>query len=250
MNKIWPLLASAILLSGLCFGQSSAPQSSPSPGPDASSAASAQPNKIPVGTVIPAELSKTVDAKKAKQGDKVEAKVAQDMLSNGQVVIPRGSKITGHVTAAKPHDKSDPASNLAIAFDQIEVKDKGQMPLQAKIQAMAKPLIIVGPMDSPSGTPDASGGSSPGSSNSPMGGTNRPGMSSPAPSSSPAAAAGGSIAGSQPVQSGTALSAGSQGVIGMEGVTMNADPSQGTVISSAKKNVKLESGTQLILKVL
>ena len=50
--------------------------------------------------------------------------------------------------------------------------------------------------------------------------------------------------------SGVALSARSTGVVGMEGMSLNAgsDPAQGTVISSANKNVKLDSGTQLILR--
>jgi hypothetical protein len=250
MPKVSPFMASTILLAGLYFAQSSASPSRPSTTPDASTGASAQVNKIPAGTVIPAELSKTVDAKKAKQGDKIEAKVAQDLLSNGQVVIPRGSKITGHVSAAKPHDKSDPASSLAIAFDQIEIKDKGQMPFQASIQAMAKPVNMVNPaMDASGGAPDAPGASSPGSSSAPVGGMNHPGMSSPASAPSPASPPSDAQAGSQAAQSGASLSAGSQGVIGMEGLTMNADSSQGTVISSADKNVKLESGTQLMLKV-
>jgi hypothetical protein len=48
-----------------------------------------------------------------------------------------------------------------------------------------------------------------------------------------------------------ALSPNSQGVIGMEGITLSpaSDASQGTVIRSEGKNLKLDSGTQLILRV-
>ncbi len=39
--------------------------------------------KITPGTIISAELSKTVDVKKVKAGDKIEAKTAVDLLSDG-----------------------------------------------------------------------------------------------------------------------------------------------------------------------
>jgi hypothetical protein len=252
MKRVMQGLALAILLSGLTLAQSSAPQSSPSTTTNTAPAEAAQPNKIAAGTVIPAELSKSVDAKKAKQGDKVEAKVAQDLLSNGQVVIPRGSKITGHVTTAKPHDKGDPASNLGIAFDQIEIKNKGPLQFQASIQAMAKPMNMVSPSMNPGGAAEPAGSAGTGNSGPMTGGAGRTGMSSPSAANSGATAPNDATAGSeQPAPSGTALSASSQGVVGMEGLTMEAKPgdaAQGTVISSADKNVKLESGTQLILR--
>lgn len=252
MKRILQGMMSAILFSGLCLAQSSAPQSAPSATPNAGSAEAAQPTKIAAGTVIPAELSKTVDAKKAKQGDKVEAKVAQDLLSNGQVVIPRGSKITGHVTAAKPHDKADPASNLGIAFDQIEIKNKGPLQFQASIQALAKPMNMMSPSMNPAGAAEPSGSNGTGNSGPMTGGAGRTGMSSPSSATTGAAAPSDASADPQgAAPTGTALSASSQGVVGMEGLTMQAnsgDAAQGTVISSADKNVKLESGTQLILR--
>src|SRR5438067_9133866 len=45
------------------------------------------------GTTILATLAKSVDAKKAKQGDEVTARAAQNVVSSGSVVIPRGSKL-------------------------------------------------------------------------------------------------------------------------------------------------------------
>lgn len=55
---------------------------------------------IPAGTIIPAALSKSVDAKKAKPGDKIEARITMDLLCNGKVVTPRDTKVIGHVTEA------------------------------------------------------------------------------------------------------------------------------------------------------
>src|SRR5207245_4939351 len=74
------------------------------------------------GTIIQAELSKSIDAKKAKQGDQVSAKTIEDVRSNGKVVIPKGSKLIGHIMEAKASTKEDSNSNLAIAWDKAVLK--------------------------------------------------------------------------------------------------------------------------------
>ncbi len=43
------------------------------------------------------------------------------------------------------------------------------------------------------------------------------------------------------------LGASSQGVVGISGLTLTSSP-QGSVVSSEKDNVRLDSGTQLMLK--
>src|SRR5258707_10733971 len=96
--------------------------------------------QIPAGTLIPAELSKSLDSKKAKSGDKVEAKTAVDLLSQGKIVIPRNTKIIGHVTEAKAHSKESPDSMVGIVFDRIAMKDGHEVPIQAAVQAVARPL--------------------------------------------------------------------------------------------------------------
>ena len=207
----------------------------------------AQPNKIAAGVIIPAELNKSIDAKKAKPGDPVEAKTSQDLLSNGQIVIPRGTRITGHITAAKPHEKSDPASSVGIAFDQIAIKDGTPLPFQADIQAIGKSPQSVAPVAGDP-MPDGSGMSSPGSSTQPVGGMNRPGMSQPAAPPSPVGT-GGQTASAQ--ASSGVLSPGSHGGVGMDDLSLSppsGDPSQGSTISSTSKNVHLDDGTQLILR--
>ena len=53
------------------------------------------------GTAMNAALSQPVDAKKNKPGDPVTAKTTQATKSEGQVVIPKGSRLVGHVTECK-----------------------------------------------------------------------------------------------------------------------------------------------------
>src|SRR5688572_6075802 len=49
------------------------------------------------GTEINATLSKPVDSRNAKPGDEVVATSNDDVKSDGQVIIPRGSRLIGHV---------------------------------------------------------------------------------------------------------------------------------------------------------
>ena|SRR5579859_4581118 len=71
--------------------QTSAPAAAPQTQAPQPSAAAAQPGaikRVAPGSVIPVQLTKTIDAKKAKTGDEVLAKVTQDLKSNsGEVVF-------------------------------------------------------------------------------------------------------------------------------------------------------------------
>ena len=207
---------------------------------------------VPPGTIIPAELAKSLDAKKAKPGSEVVAKTTQDLTANGQVIIPRGSKIIGHVTEAQARSKEQEQSTLGIAFDRIEKKGGGQMSLAAAIQAVAPPQRSAAPagnepMNENPGM--AAPGNSPG--NMGAGGMGRPagapGATPPGyPQGTTAPSAGGSSSGGV-----AALPPNSHGVIGIEGLTLNSgegNAKQGTLITSANRNVHLDNGTQLILR--
>lgn len=226
----------SILIAAMAFAQAPSQQNS-----------AAQPlTQIPAGTVIPAELSKSLDAKKSKPGDKIEAKTTMDLLSKGQVVVPRNTKIIGHVTAAKPRTKESSDSMLGIVFDRISMKGGQELPVQASIQALAAPLqrVFSGsePMsESPSSMPP-SGGAQQGST---MGGAGRPGTSSSTPPPFPTQ--GSPSETNVPNSAGKVLDPNSQGVVGLEGLSLTSSP-QASVISSSTDNVHLDSGTQLILR--
>src|SRR5258705_90091 len=80
--------------------RSSPAQQGAAPAQDAAAPAQNS-SQFPAGTVIPVELAKSVDSKKAKAGDKIEAKIPMDLLSHGKIVIPKNTKVIGHVTEAK-----------------------------------------------------------------------------------------------------------------------------------------------------
>ena len=223
---------------------SSGTQTGATPAPDSATQAQSS-NQFPAGTIIPAELSKSVDSKKAKAGDKIEAKIPVDLLSHGKIVIPKNTKIIGHVTEAKAHSKESPDAMVGITFDRISMKDGHEVPIQAAVQAIARPLQSAALSSStasdsggmPSGgTPAYGGGGG-------MGGAPPPERVASYPTGTPAGTDpslpdGGTVAPLGPT---------SQGVVGMKGLSLKAS-GQASVISSEKDNVHLESGTQLMLR--
>jgi hypothetical protein len=231
--------------------------STPSQNTTASAESSAS-SQVAAGTMIPAELSKSVDAKKAKPGDQVVAKTTQDMLANGRVVIPHGSKIIGHVTEAKAHEKGEPESTLGIAFDKIVMKDGREVPVNASIQAIAAAQNNAAVSNEPMiGQPTGGPGGAPGHAGSGgvMGGEGRT-VGSVAGTATTAAGnvgntVGSTLGGATGAAGNARLNTNTQGVIGLSGLSLNAasDANQGTVISSQNKNVKLDSGTELMLRV-
>jgi len=208
--------------------------------------------RIAPGSVIPVQLTKTIDAKKAKTGDEVEAKVTQDMKTNtGVVLVPKDTKVIGHVTEAQARHKSEKESDLGIAFNQAVLNNQ-QVQLPMSIQAVIgqqKSAMNAG--GGPGGSPGAEAPSpAPSTQSSPMGG--RSSMGSPGqPQAPPNEAPAPENQGNSPGAPRPPITAKTQGVIGISNLTLspNSSSTQGSVLSSEKNNVKLDSGTLLLLRV-
>lgn len=193
----------------------------------------ATPTKFSPGSMLPVELSKSLDAKKAHAGDPVLGKVPYDLSANGKVVVPRDTKVIGHVAEVKPSDHGSKDSKLGIAFDKLTFKDGATVPLIAEVQAVAAPI---------SNFPAAYADNSPSESN-PAGTNQHSEMERPLPPNPTAPQA--------ELPSGSAgerLTPKSQGVVGLRGYALSQGTMQDSVISSPDRNVKLESGTQILLR--
>jgi hypothetical protein len=228
--------------------QPQAPQAGATPAP------AGAPKRIAPGSVLPVSLTKTIDAKKAKTGDEVVAKVTQDMkTTSGEVLVPKDTKVVGHVTEAQARSKEQKESQVGIAFDRAVMKDGGEMQMPMSIQA------IIGPQNQ-NNQDNAGGGNGSGSAPAPGSGGNSgtgraSGMagSAPAPTTSPSSGAGNSPTDAQEgTNARPPITAQTQGVVGISDLKLtNSAPSanEGSVVSSEKNNVKLESGTLMLLRV-
>jgi hypothetical protein len=228
------------------------PSSSPAGQQQPAAAAPASGPQLQPGSLIYAELTKSVDSKKAKVGDPVAAKVSQAVLSHGKIVIPKNTKIIGHLTTAKARTKDQPQAQLGIAFDRAELKDGSQVPLTSvTIQALASAFALDQPPSNmangtagdadASGVPSSHSGSNMGGMTSPMGGARSPANTNPGASDTTTGPGTG-----MPSAQAT-LNANSRGVTGMPGVRLEPQP-QGGLVSVEGKNLKLEGGTQMVLR--
>lgn len=87
--------------------------------------------------VFTVELTKALDAKKVKEGDEVEAKLTGGITLPGGATVPTGAKVIGHVTRAKARTKSDSESALGIVFDKIVLGKGQETPIKGVLQAVA-----------------------------------------------------------------------------------------------------------------
>jgi len=176
--------------------------------------------QIPAGSLLWATLIKPLDAKKSKVGDEVTAKVTSDLKAGDKVVIPKNSKIVGHLTDVKPKSKDQPQSMVTITFERAVLKEGGEIPITVVIQALAKP-----PDDRSGDMSDLMRGT----------GANQ----TLAGQAANVADAGGTLGGP-----GGTLTSQSRGVLGYTGIGL-----QDSTVYSPVQNVHLDSGTQMILQV-
>ncbi len=253
MNKKGLFLAPAIFaVAVMSLAQvSTEPATANSPGqPAASKPQNPAPpsDTLAPGTLLAVELSKSLDARKTKANDRVEARTASDMLAHGRIVVPRNTKIVGHVTEAKAHSKDSPDSKLGVTFDRMLLKDGREVPLQLAVQAIARPLQF-GSSAEGNMTPANREGRVPMQGRAPLGDASTSGDStSNLPSSYPGDLA--PIPDPMTPSSLTVVPLGptSKGVVGMKGLSLDTS-GPAAVLSSNSGNVHLDSGTQLILRV-
>jgi hypothetical protein len=269
------LVLSAAVFSGNCLAQASSPSSgSSSQGSSAAPPQTSTPtagtgttqvnggnnaapsaSQLQPGSLIYAELAKSVDSKKVKVGDEVQAKATQGVLSQGKVVIPKGSKILGKVTQVSAKGSDQQPSQLGINFDHAVLKDGTQVPLSVSLQALGggASAASAGMDPSPSNSQANRGISSSGmpgrASGEAAGGYGAPGgnMGGMGTTNAGAGAGAGGMGTTDAGPSTVHLNAGSRGVVGLGGLSLSEGP-QGAVITSDKKNVKLDSGIELILR--
>jgi len=255
-------------------GQTKAQTSGSASASTAASAQNGQANgSLAGGTAFNAALSSPVDSKKCKPGDAVNAHSTEAVKSEGKTVIPKGAKLVGHITQASARAKGESESALGIVFDKAILKNGQEIPLSVGIQALASAQSGVSAAGSDMDTMGGMGASGAGSGmaggrgavggvSSAAGGAvgtvtntaaNVGGVAGGAVNT--AANAGGSVAGASKGAVGGLnatgqLTSNSQGVFGLNGLNLSAAASnatQGSVITSAGKNVHLDSGTRMLL---
>src|SRR5438874_11732698 len=225
------------------------------------------------GTTFNAELSSPVDSKKCKPGDAVNGRTTEAVKSKGKTVIPKGSRLVGHVTQASARVKGEAESSLGIVFDQAILKNGEEIPLNVAIQALASAqsgASMAGEeMNTMGGLSGSAAGSGMAGARGGLGGvtpaaggavgtvTNTAANAGGAGSGTlnSAASAGGHVSGASRGAGGglgavgrvTSNSPGGFGMNGFALVAVASNATQGSVVTSSGKNVHLDSGTRMLL---
>lgn len=204
------------------------------------------------------ELVTRIDAKKAKPGEAIVVKTTSKATTADGIVIPKGSKIVGHVTEVQAHTKETPNSKVTVQFDQAELKDGKTLPIKSVIESVAPAGGMADNDVNPFGTgaPMASGGSP--SAGSPNGPGMTPGQASqPTQAQANTEATMGTQAHNGP-QPGTVVA--TQGNVAVKttaipGVLIatnsNGQPftNASGALLGAKQNVDLDNGTHIVLAI-
>jgi hypothetical protein len=247
-----------------------APNAAPADAVPQTSQPVSAPRIVAPGTTIVAELAGSLKANKLKAGDKVKAVLAQDFVAGGRLVAKYGSKVIGHVTEVKKRTQADPESRLGIVFDKILLKKHQELDFQAIVQALAPPVLRRSRVDEPDqmmppgvrrvgGDSIATGGRGSGPrSTVPVATMSSATVLGPVATvqSNPGSNPGDSVS---RIRTGgdknSAISGGvgMHGVYGLKNLELRAPApgvNSGPAIVSTKSDVKLQSGTQVLILVV
>jgi hypothetical protein len=93
-----------------------APTPEPTPTP--------RPRVVAAGTALPIVLKAGLTTKTAKPEDRVVAELTEDVVVDGDVLLPAGSEVSGHVVSAVRSGRVQGKARLVVSFDKIRADGK------------------------------------------------------------------------------------------------------------------------------
>ena len=224
---------------------------------------------------VKGELEGKLDSKTAKAGDAVVLKTNQKIKTADGLVIPKGSRLIGHVTEVQAHSKEQAESRVGLEFDRVELRGGHAMAIHSMIESVSpSPAAMAAAsmenedaFNAPMGGGAAGGGMAGGGR---LGGGLVGGAAGGAAMTAGQVGSGlgattGSAVGATSNVGGTAASDLGRGVhgavsesgfvgtraTGIQGVmlTGNAASSTSGTLSAANRNVHLDSGTQMVVGI-
>lgn len=95
-------------------------------------------SSVRAGTKISAQLEGAVDAKSAKPGDEVTARVTQNVKQDGKVVVHKGDRLVGRVNKVEAAQGAQQGSNMDLTFDRL-VSGGSTTQLNTVVSALVSP---------------------------------------------------------------------------------------------------------------
>ncbi len=216
---------------------------------------------VRAGTKVSAALESSLDARTAKPGDRVVARVSKNVKQYGRVVIHKGDRLIGRVTQVRTGARGKGGSSMAVAFNQLEsggTTTQLNTVLKSVFVAQGQGGMAPEPMQGPPPMPmiapaSRGGGGLLGGGGSVVGGVASTVGSTVGGAASAAGGLGSTVAGASQASLGRTAAAGlatPMGAIHL-GAEGSAQSSSGvnSVLSTRRGDLRLNSGTQLQFRV-
>jgi len=75
---------------------------------------------IPEGTLVEVRVDQALSTRRNRAGDRFDATLEQPITSGDRVILPRGTRMQGHVTTAHPSGRLEGRAVLGLTLDAIE----------------------------------------------------------------------------------------------------------------------------------
>jgi hypothetical protein len=231
---------------------------------------------------VSGELVGKLDSKTARVGDTVILKTTANVRGADGVVIPKGSRLVGHVTEVHAREKGSEDGSLAMQFDRAELKSGQTLAIHSVIESVSPSASdlttasadtddsfvggVGGARSSGSGRTVggltggalSTGGGLAGGTSSALGTTTTAAGSGLSSAGNGALNTAGNVSGSASAATAGGLQTAAAGTAGLgahataiPGLMLAGDASGATsgTLSASRKNVHLDSGTQFVLGV-
>ena len=205
-------------------------------------------NQPAVSTIF-AIVEKRIETKGASLDQELTLRTISDVVVDGIVVIPSGSRVVGHIVELATKGEGSEQSILAIVIDKAKLESGKEITLQGIIAAVAAPPESSLSSDPTYGMMHSNEPKMVGTG--PTAAAARPGELSPSGKVDSTATLGAARINGE-MRKGLLLTAESQGAIGFSGLSLSwrlATPPAVTVFSSNRKDIKLDAGTQVLLRI-
>ena len=137
MKQLFLAISLVVAVAGLAWGQKAETRGSATANNDTSVKKQGRQIDLRSGTQIAAQLENTLDARRAKPGDRVSLKTIQAVKQDGHVVVPKGAQLIGHVTDVQQQTKSNAESSIGVVIDRLRTGST-ETPITASVLSITQ----------------------------------------------------------------------------------------------------------------
>ena len=137
MKRLLFLILTVAISAGLVQAQKSGSAASATASNETAASKQGRQVNLQSNTQLAAQLENSLDARHARVGDRVALKTTQAVKQNGEVIVPKGARLLGHVTEVQQRTRANGESRIGVVFDRLQ-KGSLDMPITATIMSITQ----------------------------------------------------------------------------------------------------------------